>query len=185
MSTTSHTHEFYGVNELLEHLDSEYEFSEVLDEIKKHYEVKLYDDSGKTIGDQDEYYKAVDEKVEYDDIETLTYKGGKDDPEFVISVDDSDERCDFYSEDRYTIQLPNREAADALAQAISYKGKVVEDNSKPTGSKEFRITYRMEVYVKADSEEEAQTTFENMDSDTLNRASKFVEMVSCEDASTL
>ena len=185
MSTTSHTHEFYGVNELLEHLDSEYEFSEVLDEIKKHYEVKLYDDSGKTIGDESEDDKSDDEKVNYDDIETLTYKGGKDDPEFVISVEDEDERSGFYSEDRYTIQLPNREAADALAHAISYKGKVVVDNSKPTGSKEFRITYRMEVYVKADSEEEAQTTFENMDSDTLNRDSKFVEMVSCEDASKL
>jgi hypothetical protein len=181
MSTTTHTHEFYGADDLLEHLDSEYEFSEVLDEIKKHYEVKLYDDSGKTIGDESEDDKSDDKKVNYDDIETLTYKGGKDDPEFVISVEDEDERSGFYSEDRYTIQLPNREAADALAQAISYKGKVVVDNSKPTGSKEFRITYRMEVYIKADSEEEAQTTFENMDSDTLNRDSKFVEMVSCEE----
>ena len=181
MSTTTHTHEFYGADDLLEHLDSEYEFSEVLDVIKKHYDVKLYDGCGKTIDDTCEDDKADEEKVEYSDIETLTYKGSKDDPEFVISVDDSDERSGFYSEDRYTIQLPNREAADALAQAISYKGKVVVDNSRPTGSKEFRITYRMEVYVKADSEEEAQTTFENMDSDTLNRDSKFVEMVSCEE----
>ena len=185
MSTTSHTHEFYGADELLEHLDSEYEFSEVLDEIKKHYEVKLYDDSGKTIDDTSEDDKADEEKVKYSDIETLTYKGSKDDPEFVISVDNSDERSDYYSEDRYTIQLPNREAADALAHAIDYKAKVVVDNSKPTGSKEFRITYRMEVYVKADSEDEAKTAFENMDDETLNRDAKFVEMVSCEDASTL
>lgn len=185
MSTTTHTHEFYGADDLLEHLDNEYEFSEVLDEIKKHYEVKLYDDSGKTIDDTSEDDKDDYEKVNYDDIENLTYKGGKDDPEFVISVEDEDERSGFYSEDRYTIQLPNREAADALAHAISYKGKVVVDNSRPTGSKEFRITYRMEVYVKADSEEEAKTAFENMDDETLNRDAKFVEMVSCEDASTL
>ena len=179
------THEFNNADELLEHLDSEYEFGEVLDVIKKHYAVKLYDGCGKTIDDQDEDDKADDKKVEYGDIETLTYKGGKDDPEFVISVDDSDERSDYYSEDRYTIQLPNREAADALAHAISYKAKVVVDNSRPTGSKEFRITYRMEVYVKADSEDEAKTAFENMADDQLNRDAKFVEMVSCEDASTL
>lgn len=179
------THEYNNADELLEHLDSEYEFGEVLDVIKKHYDVKLYDGCGKTIDDQEEYYKAVDKKVEYSDIETLTYKGGKDDPEFVISVDDSDERSDYFSEDRYTIQLPNRAAADELAHAISYKAKVVVDNSKPTGSKEFRITYRMEVYVKADSEDEAKTAFENMADDQLNRDAKFVEMVSCEDASTL
>lgn len=59
------------------------------------------------------------------------------------------------------------------------------DNSRPTGSKEFRITYRMEVYVKADSEDEAKAKFENMDDDKLNRDARFVEMVSCEDASTL
>ena len=62
---------------------------------------------------------------------------------------------------------------------------MVVDTSKPTGSKEFRITYRMEVYVKADSEDEAKTAFENMADDQLNRDAKFVEMVSCEDASTL
>lgn len=185
MSATTHVHEYYGADELLEHLDGEYEFSEALDEIQKHYEVNLYDDCEKTIGDQEEYLKDDDEKVEYNDIETLTYKGDKNDPEFVISVDDSDERSGYYSEERYTIQLPNREAADALAQAISYQAKVVVDNSKPTGSKSFRITYRMEVYVKADSEEEAKTTFENMDSETLNSDAQFVEMVSCEDASTL
>ena len=185
MSTTTHTHEFYGADEILEHLDSEYEFSEVLDEIKKHYEVKLYDGVDKTIGDESEDDKDDDEKVEYSDIETLTYKGGKDDPEFVISVEDEDERSGYYSEDRYTIQLPNREAADELARAISYKAKVVEDGTKPTGSKEFRITYRMEVYVKADSEDDAKAAFEAMDSDKLNEDSKFVELVSCEDASTL
>lgn len=181
MSTTTHTHEFYGADEMLEHLDIEYEFGEALDEIKKHYDVKLYDGCGKTIDDTSEDDKDDDEKVEYYDIETLTYKGDTNDPEFVISVDDSDERCDFYSEDRYTIQLPNREAADALAQAISCHAKVVVDNSTETGAKTFRITYRSEIYIKADSEEEARSIFEVMNKTVLDSRSQFVEMSSCEE----
>ncbi len=175
------THEFNGADELLEHLDSEYEFGEVLDVIKKHYDVKLYDGCGKTIDDRDEDDKADEEKVEYSDIETLTYKGGEDDPEFVISVDNSDERSDYYSEDRYTIQLPNRAAADELAHAISYKAKVVVDNSKDTGAKTFRITFRKEIYIKADSEDDAKAKFESMDDDEMNGTSIFVEMSSCEE----
>lgn len=181
MSATTYTHEFYGVEEMLEHLDSEYEFSEVLDEIQKHYDVQLDDDCGKTIGDQDEYLKDDDEKVVFVDIEKLTYKGDKNDPEFVISVEDEDERSGFYSEDRYTIQLPNREAADALAHAIDYKAKVVVDNSKPTGSKEFRITYRSEIYIKANSEAEARSIFEVMSKAVMDSRSQFVEMSSCEE----
>lgn len=181
MSATTYTHEFYGVEEMLEHLDSEYEFSEALDEIQKHYDVQLDDDCGKTIGDQDEYLKDDDEKVVFVDIEKLTYKGDKNDPEFVISVEDEDERSGFYSEDRYTIQLPNREAADALAHAIDYKAKVVVDNSKPTGSKEFRITYRSEIYIKANSEAEARSIFEVMSKAVMDSRSQFVEMSSCEE----
>lgn len=182
--STERINKFYGVEEMLEHLDGEYEFSEVLDEITKYYDVKLYDDVGKTLGDEADK-EDDDDKVVSVDIETMTYKGDKNDPEFVISVDDSDERCDFYSEDRYTIQLPNRKAADDLAAAISSDAKVVEDGSSSVGSKTYRITYRMEVYVKADSEDEAKTKFQNMNGDKLNRDSEFVEMVSCEDASTL
>lgn len=181
MSATTYTHEFYGVEEMLEHLDSEYEFSEALDEIQKHYDVQLDDDCGKTIGDQDEYLKDDDEKVVFVDIEKLTYKGDKNDPEFVISVEDEDERSGYYSEDRYTIQLPNRDAADALAAAISYKAKVVVDNSKDTGAKTFRITFRKEIYIKADSEDEAKAKFEGMDDDEMNGTSRFVEMSSCEE----
>lgn len=181
---TEHINTFDGAEEMLEHLDEEYEFSEVLDEIKKYYDVKLYDDVEKTLDDEADK-ENDDDKVVFVDIETLTYKGDKNDPEFVISVDESDERCGFYSEDRYTIQLPNRKAAEDLAYAISCEAKVVEDGSSSVGSKTYRITYRMEVYVKADSEDEAKTKFQNMEGDKLNRDSEFVEMVSCEDASTL
>ena len=184
---TEHINNYNGVEEILEHLDGEYEFSEVLDEIKKYYAIQLYDGiEDKSIDDdEDEVDKDDDEKVEYNDIESLTYKGNKNDPEFVISVEDSDERCDFYSEDRYTIQLPNRKAADDLASAISCDAKVVEDGSSSVGSKTFRITYRMEVYIKAESEDEAKTKFQNMGGDKLHRDSEFVEMVSCEDAAEL
>ena len=182
--STEHINKFYGVEEMLEHLDGEYEFSEVLDEIKKYYDVKLCDDVEKTLGDEADK-ENDDDKVEFVDIDTMTYKGDENDPEFVISVDDSDERCDFYSEDRYNIQLPNRKAAEELAYAISSDAIIVEDGSSSVGSKTYRITYRMEVYVKAENEDDAKTKFQNMAGDKLKRDSEFVEMVSCEDASTL
>jgi len=163
---TEHINTYNGVEEMLEHLDGEYEYEDVLDEIKKNYHVNRYDD-------------AMDDGAV--SIESLTYKGGQNDPEFVISVDNSDERCDFYSEDRYTIQLPNRKAAEDLAAAIDCNAKVVEDGSSSVGSKTFRITYRMEVYIKAENEDEAKMKFQNMDGDKLHRDSEFVELVSCEE----
>lgn len=41
----------------------------------------------------------------------------------------------------------------------------------------FRITYRMETYVYAESEEEAKSTFENLTNEELS-TSGFVEVVS-------
>lgn len=72
------------------------------------------------------------------------------------------------------IDLPDNEAAQELADIVD--GKIV---SGMTGKK-FRITYRNEIYITAESEEEARTIFENMDSDETYRRSEFVEMVSLE-----
>ena len=78
------------------------------------------------------------------------------------------------------MHLPNDDIATQLADILD--GKVMEGLHN---TKRFRITYRNEVYIEADSEEEAQRKFQNMDTDDLNDLAKFVEMVSCEDASTL
>lgn len=72
------------------------------------------------------------------------------------------------------IDLPDNAAAQELADIID--GKVV---SGMTG-KQFRITYRNEIYITAESEEDAQAAFENMDTDELARRSTFVEMSSLE-----
>jgi hypothetical protein len=42
----------------------------------------------------------------------------------------------------------------------------------------FRITYRMETYVSADSEEEAKKLFEDLTNEELSTTSGFVEVVS-------
>ena len=42
----------------------------------------------------------------------------------------------------------------------------------------FRITYRNEIYIEAESEEEAISSFENLDQKELDKNSGFVEVVS-------
>lgn len=156
MSATTHVHEYYGIDEVLEHFAAEYESEDITNFFLQYYA----DEDG--------------------DVDSSKADGN---PEFTITVEGGDERCDYYEENSYTVKLPNRDAADEFADLLD--GKVTYDGSTAAGSKTFRITYRMEVYVKADSEDEAKTTFQNMDGDKLHRDSEFVEMVSCEDASTL
>lgn len=117
------------------------------------------------------YYQYDPEIEEYDEEPIAS-----DCNEYVIRVVDENE----VGEDSFTnvinieIKLPNNEAAQELADIVD--GKIV---SGMTGKK-FRITYRNEIYITAESEEEAETIFENMDSDETYRRSKFVEMVSLE-----
>lgn len=47
--------------------------------------------------------------------------------------------------------------------------------------KEFRITYRMEVYIKANTEKEAIAKFEEVSMETLIQESQFVERVSVDE----
>jgi hypothetical protein len=78
--------------------------------------------------------------------------------------------------------MPSREAADELAEAIDLDATIIEDNfTGTTGSKMFRITYRNEIYIKADSEAEARQIFEIMDKAVMNSRSEFVEISSVEE----
>lgn len=47
--------------------------------------------------------------------------------------------------------------------------------------KKFRITYRMEVYIEANTEDEAIKTFENANLQELADESQFVERVSIDE----
>lgn len=152
MSATTHVHEYYGIDEVLEHFAAEYESEDITNFFLQYY-----------AGDDG-------------DVDSSKAKGN---PEFTITVESGDERCDYYEENRYTVPLPSRDAADELAYLLD--GKVTCDGSKGTGAKTFRITFRKEIYIKADSEEEAKAKFEGMDDDEMNGASRFVEMSSCEE----
>lgn len=152
MSATTHVHEYYGIDEVLEHFADEYESEDITNFFLQYY-----------AGDDG-------------DVDSSKAKGN---PEFTITVESGDERCDYYEENRYTVKLPNRDAADELAYLLD--GKVTSDGSKDTGAKTFRITFRKEIYIKADSEDEAKAKFEGMDDDEMNGTSRFVEMSSCEE----
>jgi hypothetical protein len=152
MSATTHVHEYYGIDEVLEHFAAEYDSEDITNFFLQYY-----------AGDDG-------------DVDSSKAKGN---PEFTITVESGDERCDYYEENRYTVPLPNRDAADELAYLLD--GKVTSDGSKDTGAKTFRITFRKEIYIKADSEDEAKAKFEGMDDDEMNGTSRFVEMSSCEE----
>lgn len=152
MSATTHVHEYDGIDEVLEHFAAEYDSEDITNFFLQYY-----------AGDDGE-------------VDSSKAKGN---PEFTITVESGDERCDYYEENRYTVPLPNREAADELAYLLD--GKVTSDGSTETGAKTFRITFRKEIYIKADSEEEARAKFEGMDDDEMNGESRFVEMSSCEE----
>jgi hypothetical protein len=152
MSATTHVHEYYGIDEVLEHFAEEYESEDITNFFLQYY-----------AGDDG-------------DVDSSKAKGN---PEFTITVESGDERCDYYEENRYTVPLPSRDAADELAYLLD--GKVTSDGSKNTGAKTFRITFRKEIYIKADSEDEAKAKFEGMDDDEMNGTSRFVEMSSCEE----
>lgn len=152
MSATTHVHEYYGIDEVLEHFAEEFESEDITNFFLQYY-----------AGDDGE-------------VDSSKADGN---PEFTITAESGDERCDYYEENRYTVPLPNRDAADELAYLLD--GKVTSDGSKDTGAKTFRITFRKEIYIKADSEDEAKAKFEGMDDDEMNGTSRFVEMSSCEE----
>ena len=106
----------------------------------------------------------------------------KNDPEFVILCKDNS-IADFYEENYLTIHLPSREKADELADILD--GTVVEDYSADQaadqGAKTFRIAYTNEVYIKADTKEEAEAKFHDMPRETLDRKSNVVEIASCDE----
>ena len=152
MSATTHVHEYYGIDEVLEHFAEEFESEDITNFFLQYY-----------AGDDGE-------------VDSSKADGN---PAFTITVEGGDERCDYYKENRYTVPLPNRDAADELASLLD--GTVTSDGTKGTGAKTFRITFRKELYIRADSEDEARAKFECMDDDEMNSTSRFVEMSSCEE----
>lgn len=152
MSETTHVNEYNGIDEVLEHFADECNSEGITNFFLQYYAGDDGDvDSSKADGD----------------------------PEFTITVESGDKGCDYYEENRYTVPLPNRDAADELAFLLD--GEVTRDDSEDTGPKTFRITYRMELYIKADSQSQAMKCFGCMDSAEMARKSTYVEMSSCEE----
>lgn len=163
MSVDTHVNEYDAQYDMDGFLDNAIDRAETGDEARKFLH-KLYpsdDDDGK-----------LEDETSYD-----MDKAAKD-PTFVILCKDNS-IADFYEENYLTIHLPSREKADELADILD--GTVTEDHSADQGAKTFRITYRNEIYIKADSEEDAKTRFQNMPRKTLDKKSEFVELVSCEE----
>ena len=154
MAYTTRTEEYVGITEVLDRFDGEAEYDDIVEVLRKYYP-DPDDDTG------------IDASL------------AENNPEFTIELDKSDERCDFYCVEHYIVKMPNREAADELAEAIDLDATIIEDNSTgTTGSKTFRITYRNEIYIKADSEAEARKIFKIMDKAAMNSRSEFVEISS-------
>lgn len=157
MAYTTRTEEYVGITELLDRFDGEAEYDDIVEVLRKYYP-DPDDDTG------------IDASL------------AENNPEFTIELDKSDERCDFYCVEHYIVKMPNREAANELAEAIDLDATIIEDNSTgTTGSKTFRITYRNEIYIKADSEEEARKIFEIMDKAVMDSRSELVEISSVEE----
>ena len=118
------------------------------------------------------YYKWDEECEEFDEEHPDTYH------KYKIRAEFEDECCDdiFKTILYVDVWLPTDEAAKELADIID--GKVVGglNNAYPT----FRITYRNEIYIKAENKEEAEKIFRNMSRSELNESSEFIEIVSNE-----
>lgn len=102
---------------------------------------------------------------------------GVTDPEFVIKIEGGDERCNYYSEDYFHVHLPNREAADELADILG--GEITSDGTVKTGSKHFIVTYARYVHVYADSEAEALEKFCGLSKEELDNTSGSGKVISC------
>lgn len=122
----------------------------------------------------EKFYKFDSDSECFDDGEKLI-----DEPYHqyeIVTVDETEYMDEsFKTLTHLEIELPNDEAAKELAAIID--GRVEKGLQ---GGKVFRITYRNEVYIRAENEAEAREAFEDMDRDELNYKSKFVEIASLE-----
>ena len=94
MSCATRTEEYVGITELLDRFDGEYNYDEIVEVLRKYYP------------DPDDKDTGIDASL------------AENNPEFTIELDKNDERCDFYCVEHYIVKMPNREAADELANAL-------------------------------------------------------------------
>ena len=95
-----------GFDELLGYADAEYLLEDVVDVLSKYY---TYED------------------------ETFDEDQAKDDPEFTIKIEGGDERADYYYENIFYVHLPNKEAAEELADVLDGK---LSESKKPESCKD-------------------------------------------------
>ena len=105
--STTRIETYDGFDELLGYADAEYMLEDVVDVLSKYY---TYED------------------------ETFDDDQAKDDPEFTIKIEDGDERADYYTENIFYVHLPNKEAAEELAQTLGGK---LDESKKSEGKWEI------------------------------------------------
>ena len=115
---------YEGFDELLGYADAEYLLEDVVDVLSQYY---TYED------------------------ETFDEDQAKDDPEFTIKIEGGDERADFYSENIFYVHLPNKEAAEELADVLDGK---LEESKKSEDTYDRPVT--LYASTRYDDAEEAQ-----------------------------
>lgn len=118
------------------------------------------------------FYTWDEECEEFDDNPKPNYR------EYEITVKREYECCgdDYINIISVKVSLPTDEDAKELADLID--GKVVD--GLRADCPVFRFTYRNEIYIKAEDQQEAERIFHNMVPTELSRNSEFVELVSIE-----
>ena len=118
------------------------------------------------------FYTWDDDLGEFDDTPKDGYRP------YEIKAEYEDDCADMFFVNIFSIRvsLPTDEDAKELAAILD--GEVVDglDNDCPV----FRITYRNEIYIKANDQQEAERIFRDMGPAKLSRDSDFVEIVSTE-----
>lgn len=116
------------------------------------------------------FYTWDEEAGEFDDTPKEGYRP------YEIKAKYEDECCDDTFVTIYSIRvsLPTDEDAKELAAILD--GEVVDGLNKDCPT--FRFTYRNEIHIKANDQQEAERIFRNMDRGEFSRRSDFVEIVS-------
>lgn len=153
-STTHHENDFYSFDDLFnaDNVPDTTTHDDILALLRKHYPDDFLEDE-------------VDESK------------AANDPEYVIKTH---EECGYddsiFTDNYFHLHLPNDEVAKELA-SILY-GDVIE-GLHDTDRKRFRITFRSEIFISANSEEEAREKFWEMElysREASDNGAAFVEL---------
>lgn len=118
------------------------------------------------------FYTWDEEAGEFDDTPKEGYRS------YEIKAKYEDDCCDDTFVNIFSIRVSLPTDEDVKELAIILDGEVVD--GLRADCPVFRFTYRNEIYIKAEDQQEAERIFHNMVPTELSRNSEFVELVSIE-----